>query len=1119
MRALPPMHILPQALLVSLLATAPAVPGTSVLARQDQAPAQVQGDLERAVEREHQTRSWAMSLAAGKVPAQLEQTLGSESWAQRRAGVDALRRAAPMVTSAEVRSTLIKHVAAGLRDDNPNVVAMALGALDAAGSSWSRAMQPSPAEAEVLAGIPWQKLAGADLPSVRLGLVAALAHDYDFGQQASASFHQVRLDLLWNGVEAGLLFDPDPEVRGAARQLLFVAEVSRDTKDAKGVNQARISLLDRLVAQGSSSEFFTILQLIARTTPDDGFALALSTWADQVAQHRQDELTQLGIHPRHFRGVLEAVRLSAGAGGDCGLFAPAFADWVMARVDSELEFDAWRTVDDLYSDGARLGGLDMLQALLETALLPRAGVESLQDLEPLVQDYGGLNDPYEEARRELMQAFVESVHPKVALEVAFKYCTADTLAILLIEQFIGGFDAAHLGLAKQWANPNRASQEPGLAQSLCMAVVQAISLHHSVHPSRESETFLLDVMGWNEYSSLLTAFKAISDARWSGAERFGLHSDEEVIDRLRLGFDTIWMKSRGVRLDLLIKLPRVPELVAFAQVVVDVGDIAGPLADYRSQCVELLAECEGSPLAAEALRRWLAEELKLVAAEPGDGPLTRGEELELSGFARAFAGVGAKASWSEDEQNGTVLGAQPLGRESLERLLELSRGRSDELGKHSVAGLAQFKGGLQQLAAEFLHETGPTDRRARMEAGILCLRDGVAVDAALSELIRDYSALGWNLRDRVLRAIASAEGDVSLDFVVRMIRSGLREHDGIVTSEEMTSAIDVLAWRGIVGAGELAAEAAVSPELRSILAALIEASLDATNIESRGIAMDRLGSLLAKLNRPGHLQDKAVIAGFAALESVGKTGEALGFLPGDEATYLQDKATLALVEAYPAQAQPDWLRLRVLEGPLALAKSDMIERWRGGNPGEREFSNRSSIEVWRGLTDGRSVLAAPNWFDVDGRLLGSMAKDTRAEAPELAADLFRAAVISLEGEPDLDEDAWTEVMGRWLGFAWGQGDWELSAQLAERLVWARRRGSLGTAGFRLVFGVRSASGGIWPNARMESLRLQAAARVAWEQGDGDLAASLTERSAKLVGGSRIGAADQDALEALLGLGE
>ena len=93
------MHILPQALLVSLLATAPAVPGTSVVARQDQAPAQVQGDLERAVEREHQTRSWAMSLAAGKVPAQLEQTLGSESWAQRRAGVDALRRAAPMVTA------------------------------------------------------------------------------------------------------------------------------------------------------------------------------------------------------------------------------------------------------------------------------------------------------------------------------------------------------------------------------------------------------------------------------------------------------------------------------------------------------------------------------------------------------------------------------------------------------------------------------------------------------------------------------------------------------------------------------------------------------------------------------------------------------------------------------------------------------------------------------------------------------------------------------------------------------------------------------------------------------------------------------------------------------------
>ncbi|MDG2144591.1 MAG: hypothetical protein P8N31_13650, partial [Planctomycetota bacterium] len=56
------MHILPQALLVSLLATAPAVPGTSVLARQDQAPAQVQGDLERAVEREHLGGWWHRSF-------------------------------------------------------------------------------------------------------------------------------------------------------------------------------------------------------------------------------------------------------------------------------------------------------------------------------------------------------------------------------------------------------------------------------------------------------------------------------------------------------------------------------------------------------------------------------------------------------------------------------------------------------------------------------------------------------------------------------------------------------------------------------------------------------------------------------------------------------------------------------------------------------------------------------------------------------------------------------------------------------------------------------------------------------------------------------------------------
>ncbi|MFT4711207.1 MAG: hypothetical protein ACI8Q9_002348 [Planctomycetota bacterium] len=1108
------MHFLPQALLASLLATSTAFGGTWAPAPQEQAP--VLDDLERAVELEHQTRSWALALSTGKFPADLESALDSPSWIQRRAAMDALRRAAPLATSVEVQNALIQHVASGLWDDHSNVIVMALGALDAVASGRPLAAKPNPVQAAAMGNIPWEQLAGADLPSVRLGVVAALAHHYDLGEQGSADFHRVRLELLWGEGDGGLLFDTDPEVRGAARQVLFVAELSPNEQDARAMDRARILLLDRLVTQGSTTEFFAVLQLLARTTPDGAFVQAVSDWATHVAEQRPEALSQLGIDPLHFRGVMEAARLSAGADGDCVLFARAFADWVMARPDSDLEFDSWRTVDDLFSDGARSGSQEMLHALLATALLPRAGVVSIDLGETPAEQFGAMDDPYEEARLELMQALADSGEPQAVLDIASKNCTSDALAIFLMDQFVGGFDAAHLGEAKRWAAAARGSENQELAKNLRLAIVQAISLHHSLHPSRESEAFLLDVMTWNEYACLEEAFKAISDARWSGAERYGLHSNEEVIEGLAFGFDTIWMMSRGVRLDLLIKLPRVPELVAFAPIVIDVGDIAGPLADYRSQCVELLGECVGSPLAAKALERWLAEELEQVADVPGDGPLTRAEELELSGFARAFAGVGAKASWSEDQQNATTPRGQELGRKSIERLLQLSAGRSDELGKHSVAALAQFQGGLEQLAERFLHETGPENRRARMEAGILCLRGGVSVEAALGELTRDYSALGWDLRDRVLRSIANAEGEVSLAFVVRMIRAGLREHDGVVTSEEMTSAIDVLAWRGIVSAQELTAADGLTSELRTILGTLTEASLDASNIESRGIALDRLGSLLAKLNRPAHLEDKAVGDGFAGLESVGKTGEALGFLPGDEATYLQDKATLALVEAYPADDQPDWLRQRVLDGPLALAKLDMIERWRGGSPGAREFSNRSSIEVWRGLTDRRSVLAEPNWTDVDGRLLGSMAKDTLGEDPELAAALFRAAVVALEGEPALDEDVWTEVMGRWLGFAWGRGEWELAGQLAERLIWARRRGSLGTAGFRQVFGVRSASGGTWPAARMESLRLQAAARVAWERGDVATAEGLVRQSAKLVGGSRAAAADQDALEVLMG---
>jgi hypothetical protein len=87
--------------------------------------------------------------------------------------------------------------------------------------------------------------------------------------------------------------------------------------------------------------------------------------------------------------------------------------------------------------------------------------------------------------------------------------------------------------------------------------------------------------------------------------------------------------------------------------------------------------------------------------------------------------------------------------------------------------------------------------------------------------------------------------------------------------------------------------------------------------------------------------------------------------------------------------------------------------------------------------------------------------------------MLDAALVALEGEPSLDQDAWTEAAARRLLLASLVEDWPVVSELAERLSWHRRRAGLSSIGLRGTLGNRDATRGIDPRARIEALRIEA----------------------------------------------
>ncbi|MDF1801095.1 MAG: hypothetical protein P1V81_18150 [Planctomycetota bacterium] len=1130
-------------------------PASSVAASapQGEAPHQATGlpGVDAAVALEHELRAWALGLEAEAHRAAFH----DPDPRRRRAAHEALGRS--LVDPAEVGVT--EQLLGGLSDPDPSVVTAALVAAERLGGlalaePRGEGSGASSAPVDLLAA-----LAESPEPGLRIDLAWLLGRRPS-GQATELLGAEVELRLA---LLEPLMSDRDPEVAGAARRAVLTlelpAEPRGETNPDHPANRARAALiaarrafLTELVEQGRGAELLAAFELLVACPSDREEDADLSAWAEAMADQAARAVP--GLDPLDFRGLVECVLLARGGQGNSALAAATFADWLLLPFPEEMDLDSSRRVDELLEAGAGSGGKQLACWLLnEAKAAPRLDLtRNLAPEEGLAMRpsawaealAAGRVEPaeYQDFCRELFARVVQGNTHADAFAAALEFGVHPFTRPWLMEQFVGGVDAADLGPERielhGWFAMGSAPAT-GIDLVSHQAIVEAVGLAHLFGPSAASEELLLRGLNFpldrafhgdieRNYAALSATFEAgwssLCEARSGesdghGGVRLGprldgpaLLDEEQFFQRMRIEFHAFWNRSDGVRLDLLAKLPRVASMDQFRPLVTLVGDEAGVNAGYRNLCVELLGACRGSDEAAAVLLRWLEEELEVL--DLGDG-LMRVNDVELAGFARAF------------HQLGAADGADGGLGQLFDVVRELGTGAT-ETGKVTLLALAPREGGLALLDQHYLSPRGRAldpgrFRRHRVEAALQCLahtEDRGLADRAVGSLLADYVGLGWDLRVRVVRALAQPiafEDERVGAFLAALIEAGTRTEaaaDGSpvaglgedpwpsgASSEELMAGLDLCTSRGPVAA----------------LSLLTRAATSAVDPVVRGAAIDRLGVLFGAVasEDPG---DRNVAAGVALLEGVA-FGAATGDLAEDERSFLAEKALEALARFPLPAVQATWGPRAVFDGALAWSPADLVERWRGGNPGSTEFATRTPLAVWSarasvGPRDGL-LAAVDSWWAVDGRFLERLAADAEAAEPELAARLFDAARIALEAEPYLDGVPWVRASTRRLGLAWQAGEWGLAARLAEDLETRYRRGTITRTDLEVVLGHRSVEERVDPAARLASLPLQARAHAAREAGDLDRAGRLAEAAAARLGASAAALADQEQLESSL----
>ena len=1111
----------------------------------------------------------------------------SSDWRARRLALMALLRV-PAWDLDGAQETFLECVAAGLNDAHPSVVEAALhvGERHALFDDWiARGLGPrlralgdeaSPGVREALVRVaarlaaPVTQVERASSPAVqalalteRLAILASMLHDTDMAVRAEARAALWLADLPSRAALAMDQGDPGAATNAAldawfdARIALLQALVEACTVQTSAGTDASESASDEaLRVQRALGELVASLELLSRGVGELDFNRRLVEWGADVARQLAKQTDSSALI---WRALFHAVVVVRGGTADVDVLAKGYLQWSFENSDIDLDLDAWMYIDRLFEHAVERPGLPLGVALLqhffatmrETNRMDAAHIESLNSL------LDGLQNAHPSG--ELVRVLIGGMEP-------------DGFPIALIDWPVRGLVWSDLE-----ALPDSLWDPSGTQLGMLLGLDHALARGHIDRPDAATEARLFEwmearsVLAYVDANGLLSkrglelyfdVFRALCAARferngellprgWSDAERF--------FGVLSTSYREVWRHSSGVRLDMLMRLPRVPEMEAFADILILVGDTGGMTAGYRADCIELLGACRGVGRVADALERWLAEEW------PGDDvtELSRFDELELAGLIRAITSNGAAM------ESAAALESSARGRDWAEALLEIALTRGPEggvannLARSALGGLSLYPDGLRDGATRLL--TGWQDGRqgwleARAEAALMVLaadtpwraEQAELCDVARQFLMTECARFEADFVERTAAALGRETTTETLLALTAELERRVGQHGGL---GGVGPFVDALVDRGL-RVGELVVDAGASDahgkstgaragdrqqDLARIEAALVAAARTAKVMEWRGLALSGLSRLVERQSGARFETSLALLEALAFQEP-GESGEvsldstkasldrlSLAQLSIDERAFLRDRAQESLARVLPRVQQTEPERAAAWTAALAAAAlprvqavtiEDLAARWRGEEPRGSEFVTHTAEAIFAALDEPanqRAFLdAEPAWWATDAlflRRLSSIASDTgTSHAAALERDLLHQAWLGQAGLSISEGEIAVDLLARQLLAARERGAWREVGLIADELAYRWRRTGIWERTSNEAYWVGGLLGtylpkeGRDPRARVEALRYQAAAHLAEQRGIDPM--PYVSRAAELIGASSRAAADQ-----------
>ena len=543
----------------------------------------------------------------------------------------------------------------------------------------------------------------------------------------------VRLELArclgrWAPPEAAellfpLAFDGDGRVAREAREQLL-ALPAEDPAAAR----RQVELLLALFETGQDEALTEAAGQLERLPPAPAVidALRLHLAAEEGGASLRDERAR-----RAWLAVFEALALGLYGRGEP---ARVLDGWLAARE--------WRPLrKELLRHSARSADGELGSLLLAAV----AVVESVRDGRPVEAPEGfpavptGFRrdlaelleggDPYlsEPVIYDLFECALDCLGPMEALHRSLAVPLTVDSRVLLLEEAGRRGERWDLEVGRTLLNPSRPPRRTARER---YAAVEAIGLGFVHGGDSAAGSLLAETLGDAHGSVSLAAFHMLCNAP----------DPRPWLPRL-YEYWSACLPSQ--RVELLAQLPRDVRLEPFRDALLELGE--EPDRDRR-QVLELLEPFAGDEGVRARLEAWLAQDQDLLAEARGNG--RRHVELRVMALVRAL---------------GEVAGEEALP--ALQGALARSVGVSTDVGKTAAAVLGRWPAGRAVLAG-FL---GPeVDRRTRIEAAIALAAEGG--EPAVAVLVEDYRGAAWDLRGRMLAALARSPSPGALAFLARAPR-------------------------------------------------------------------------------------------------------------------------------------------------------------------------------------------------------------------------------------------------------------------------------------------------------------------------------------------------------------